>query len=95
MGDTKRDFYGVCPSCWSVKVKRRTYKTPKYLCEVCGAVFNQKKRISNDQRKLFTDVLKLIRNRTEYILSLTHSGITNGEIRKCVLEQVRGLECEK
>ena len=62
MPEMIRDFYNVCPFCWSVRVKRRVFKTPKYLCEVCGQTHDQKKRISHAQRKLFNDVLVLVRN---------------------------------
>ena len=58
MPDTKREFYNVCPDCWSVRVKLRIFKAPRYKCEVCGAVFPNKKRISYDDRLLFNNLMK-------------------------------------
>lgn len=88
MPETKREFYGVCPSCWSVRVKRRTYKTPKYLCEVCGAVFNQKKRISYDQRKMFNDLLAVVRDELKIHDIIVHGSTT----RQCVAAAVKRLK---
>lgn len=57
-----RDFYNVCPKCWSIRVKFRVFKSPRYKCEKCGAEFPNKKRIGYDNRLLFNDLLKLTRS---------------------------------
>lgn len=56
-----RDFYDVCPACWSVRIKHRVFKNPRYKCEKCGSEFPNKKRISYVHRKMFNDVLKIVR----------------------------------
>ena len=56
MPGIKRDFYMVCPRCWSVRVKNRILKNPRYKCELCKHEFNSKIRISYEQRKLFNDL---------------------------------------
>ena len=85
MPETKRDFYGVCPTCWSVRVKRRIFKSPKYLCEVCGETFIQKKRITHDQRNLFNDALKVMR-----ISAWGHPALPEKTVRSIV-----AMECRK
>ena len=65
MPGIKRDFYNVCPVCWSIRVKFRVFKSPRYKCEKCGCEFSNKKRISRDDRILFNGVMKRARDRVK------------------------------
>ena len=75
MPDTKRDFYNVCPHCWSVRVKLRIFKIPRFKCEVCEREFPNKKRLSHEDRKLFNDAMKLTRMKTNQVEGLVNEGV--------------------
>ena len=62
-----RDSYDVCPVCWSVRVKFRVFKSPRYKCEKCGSEFPNKKHVSYIHRKMFNDVLRLARKKLKFI----------------------------
>lgn len=61
MPGIKKETYEVCPGCWSVMVKLRTFKSPRYRCERCGLEFPNKKRISHNDRILFNDTMAIAR----------------------------------
>lgn len=84
MPGTKRDFYNVCPSCWTVRVKRRVFKSPRYLCEVCGKTFSQKKRISHDERLLFHSIVSSLKDNPS-MMNISKMGIS-----RFVVNQVEG-----
>jgi len=56
-----RQYYQVCPQCWSIRVKKRIYKNPKYKCELCKHEFNSKTRISSATRRIFNKSLSSTR----------------------------------
>ena len=80
-----RDFYDVCPDCWSVMIKHRVFKSPRYKCEKCGSEFMNKKRISHDDRMFFNDVLRLTRMKIEQVKDLTD----DKTIRKITVKTVK------
>ena len=85
MPDTTREFYNVCPHCWSVRVKLRIFKAPRYKCEVCGSVFPNKKRVSHGERILFNELMKTARR---------HLGAKNTDdvkLRKLTAEGIKEL----
>lgn len=89
MPETKRDFYNVCPSCWTVRIKRRVFKSPKYLCEVCGETFQQKKRISDYQRKLFNNTLKETRIVADKMVGHLNPRMPESRIRQLVVYVIK------
>ena len=90
-GDTmpgvKRDFYNVCPDCWSVMIKHRVFKSPRYKCEKCGSEFPNKKRVSYVHRKMFNDVLKLTRRKLKF--TDAWQGDSEIKLRKAVIVTIK------
>ena len=60
MPGIKRNIYFVCPYCWSIRVKNRVMREPRYRCEVCKQEFSIKKRISYIQRQEFNNILRYL-----------------------------------
>lgn len=83
MPEVKRDFYNVCPVCWSVRVKFRVFKSPRYKCEKCGSEFPNKKRVSYVHRKMFNDILKLTRKKLKF--TDTWQGDSEIKLRESVI----------
>ena len=88
-GDTMpgmiRDFYDVCPDCWSVMIKHRVFKLPRYKCEKCGSEFPNKKRISHDDRILFSDLLRIFRDNK----SASVKNMTDIDFRKFTVKAIK------
>jgi hypothetical protein len=85
MPGIKRKFYDVCPACWSVRVKFRVFKEPRYKCEKCGSEFMNKKRISHEDRIFFNDVLKLTRMKTKQIEDM----VDDKTLRKIIVKTLK------
>ena len=85
MPDTTREFYNVCPHCWSVRVKLRIFKAPRYKCEKCGFEFPNKKRISHADRLLFNDVMRIARADLEHICKL----VDDVRLRKATAKSIK------
>lgn len=84
MPGVKRDFYNVCPVCWSVRIKHRVFKSPRYKCEKCGSEFPNKKRISYEQRILFNELLKGTKTNAEGLKSFS-----DGKLRKITVKTLK------
>ena len=92
MSGIKRDVYDVCPVCWSVRIKHRVFKSPRYKCEKCGSEFPNKKRISHDDRILFNDVMRIARNDLEQLCDV----VDDVRLRKSTVMSIkRFVSCVK
>ena len=85
MPDTTREFYSVCPHCWSVRVKLRIFKTPRYKCEKCGSEFSNKKRISHANRLLFNKLMRFARSDLEQI----RKSVGDVRVRKATVKSIK------
>lgn len=61
MSNIIRDKYNVCPTCWSTMITNRSFKKPKYRCEVCNEEFSNKKIITKEQRDSLNNTIKRLR----------------------------------
>lgn len=85
MPGIKKETYEVCPGCWSVMVKLRTFKSPRYKCEICGLEFPNKKRIYHEYRVLFNDAMK----RARLELGESIDVVDNVKLRKAVVKAIK------
>lgn len=86
MPGIKRNFYDVCPKCWSVRIKHRVFKEPRYKCEECSSEFMNKKRICCNDRNLFNELLRGTRASAEGLKSFS-----NAKLREITLKSVKEI----
>ena len=76
----------MCPVCWSVRVKHRVFKTPRYKCEKCGSEFPNKKRISHADRILFNRLKNYV---CQDIKQSVGIGIEDTYLRKITVKTIK------